>query len=174
LDSQTSWELFYKWLKSPEGRNLEFKEAKNSFSHEKELPDYCAALANEGGGKLILGVSDKRDICGTKAFLDNSNRLSHDLLQKLDIRVDVEELTVENKRVLIFHVPSRSVGLPVRSTGKYTYPMRAGESLVEMDSETLKKIFSETESDFSANIVKDLKIIDLDETAILNFRSRWA
>jgi hypothetical protein len=44
-----------------EERNLEFKTAEHSFSESRDLPDYCAALANEGGGKPkeILGVSYK-------------------------------------------------------------------------------------------------------------------
>ena len=35
------------FLKKPENYNLEFKEAKNSFSHS-EIYKYCSALANEG------------------------------------------------------------------------------------------------------------------------------
>jgi|GEM_PF-4857805 len=35
------------------------KEAKQNYQFEK-LVDYCVALANEGGGKIILGVTDKR------------------------------------------------------------------------------------------------------------------
>ncbi len=48
---------------------VEFKEAKERFSFD-ELTDYCVALANEGGGKVILGVTDKRPrkVVGTKAF----------------------------------------------------------------------------------------------------------
>ena len=52
--------------------------------------------------------------------------------------------------------------------------MRAGESLVEMDTMTLKKIFNETDPDFSARIVDGLGLSDLDETALANFRNLWA
>lgn len=50
ISNQTTDEQFEKWLEKPEGLNLEFKKAENSFSKTKDLPDYCAALANEGGG----------------------------------------------------------------------------------------------------------------------------
>ena len=52
-----------------EGEHVEFKEAKNNFHFEK-LVDYCVALANEGGGRIILGVTDKppRKVVGTHAF----------------------------------------------------------------------------------------------------------
>ena len=41
-----------------ETQNLEFKQAKNQYDNEK-LYKYCVAIANEGGGLLILGVKDK-------------------------------------------------------------------------------------------------------------------
>jgi ATP-dependent DNA helicase RecG len=60
------------WLKSPsEHQRLEFKEAKNQFDNTK-LYKYCVALANEGGGILLLGVNNKppRKVVGTQAFRD--------------------------------------------------------------------------------------------------------
>ncbi|MEX2043861.1 MAG: ATP-binding protein, partial [Opitutus sp.] len=54
----TTIEELERWMKaSREGENLEFKEAKNQYDLTKVLR-YCVALANEGGGKLVLGVSD--------------------------------------------------------------------------------------------------------------------
>lgn len=52
-----------------ENQRLEFKEEKVQFDNKK-LYKYCVAIANEGGGKLILGVSDQlpRKVIGTKAF----------------------------------------------------------------------------------------------------------
>ncbi|HKZ45832.1 MAG TPA: ATP-binding protein, partial [Thermodesulfobacteriota bacterium] len=98
----TTIEEFNKWLQRPEGLSLEFKTSENSFSATKDLPDYSAALSNEGGGKLILGVNPNRIIIGTRAYKDTHNKLSHDLLQKLKIRIDVEELHHPEGRVLIF------------------------------------------------------------------------
>jgi len=170
----TSVEEFDRWLKHSEDMGLEFKAARSQFSRDKDLPDYCAALANEGGGRLILGVNNDKRIVGTKAFEGTYNTLSHDLLSKIKIRVDVEELIHPKGRVLIFHVPSRPVGQAILSRGKYHYPMRAGESLVEMDQMTLKKILNEADLDFSAHILEGLSLDDLDEEAIANFRKRWA
>ena len=66
-----------------ENERIEFKEAKLDFSFDK-LAKYCAALSNEGGGKIILGVSDKKPrlIVGTQAFID-LNRCKLSLIQKL-------------------------------------------------------------------------------------------
>lgn len=58
------------WRQMPsETQNLEFKEAKNHFNWDK-LAGYCVALANEGGGHLLLGVADKlpRPVVGTSVF----------------------------------------------------------------------------------------------------------
>ncbi len=47
------------WRSAPtETQVLEFKEAKNAYDREK-LCEYSVAIANEGGGHLILGVADK-------------------------------------------------------------------------------------------------------------------
>lgn len=59
-----------KWLTAPsENEHLEFKEARNRYDFEK-LVSYCAALANEGGEHMILGVTDRlpRQVVGTAAF----------------------------------------------------------------------------------------------------------
>ena len=47
------------WLNiTTENQNLEFKEAKTQYDTEK-LYKYCVAIANEGGGFLVMGVTDK-------------------------------------------------------------------------------------------------------------------
>jgi len=46
-------------LNAPEGEHYEFKEAKNKMDFQEALK-YCCALANCGGGKLILGIADNR------------------------------------------------------------------------------------------------------------------
>lgn len=171
----TSVQELEAWLRHPEGLKLECKRAQISFSRDKDLPDYCAALANEGGGKLILGVEDKaHQIVGTRAFKGTYQALPHYLLQNLGIRVDVEEIQHPMGRVLIFHIPSRPFGQRIRSNGRYHYPMRVGESIVEMDEATTRSILSEVEPDFSAEIVPGLAIGDLDGQAIDLLKKRWA
>ena len=51
---KTTIEQLNSFIRSAEGENLEFKQAKMQFDSEK-LTRYCVALANEGVGKLILG-----------------------------------------------------------------------------------------------------------------------
>lgn len=139
---KTPIDLFNQWLAGPrEGENLEFKEAKNQFDQTK-LFQYCVAIANEGGGKLILGVTNSlpRQVVGTKAF-PNPDKLKIQILQKLNFRVEPEELSHPNGRVLIFHIPDRPRGTAYHLDGAYL--MRSGESLVPMSEDRLRRIFDE-------------------------------
>jgi ATP-dependent DNA helicase RecG len=134
---------------------------------------YCAALANEGGGAIVLGIGNTRPrvVVGSQAFSDLP-RTTHDLLQKLHLRIQVDEATHDGKRVVAFVVPPRPVGVPIEVNG--TYWMRAGESLTAMTSDMLRRIFDEAAPDFSAELCRDARLEDLDPDAVLAFRRAWA
>ena len=159
------------WLVAKEDEHLEFKEAKESFDFEK-LVKYCVALANEGGGCMILGVTDKkpRKIVGTRAFL-NLERTKAGLIERLHLRVSVEEIHDPLGRVLTFEVPSRPIGMAVQYKGAYW--MRGGEDLVPMTPDLLKRIFDEGGPDFSAEICRQAGFSDLSGKAIERFRAAW-
>ncbi|HUY88360.1 MAG TPA: ATP-binding protein [Pirellulales bacterium] len=159
------------WLKAKEGQHLEFKEAKNNFHFEK-LVKYCAALANEGGGSIVLGVTDRRPrkVVGSQAFAD-LERTKARLIEKLHLRVEGEEILHPDGRVVVFTAPSRPVGMPIAVEGAYW--MRAGEDLAPMTPDMLRRIFDEAAPDFSAEICPKATLADLDPMAIEDFRRRW-
>ncbi len=161
----------YVWMKSRENARLEFKEAKNTFDITK-LTQYCCAFANEGGGRIILGVTDQipRQIFGSQAF-PNLEKIKSLLISKLSLRIEIEEVFVEARRVIIFTIPSRPIGVPIQCEGGYW--MRRGEELVRMTADMLKRIFDEGVPDFSAQICPDAKFEDLDPAAISAFRDAW-
>jgi len=139
-----------KWLNAPaETERLEFKEAKQQFDTTKLLR-YCVALANEGGGYLVLGVTDKppRRVVGSQAFPSPTalNEIKARIVDKLRFRVDATELQHPDGRVLVFEVPTRPVGQPLAFDGAYL--MRAGEDLVPMTPDVLKSIFAEDQQDW--------------------------
>ena len=103
---------------------------------------YCVALANEKGGHLILGVTDKppRKVVGTNAF-PNIGEIKTKIYDRLHFRVNVYELMHQDGRVLVFDIPSRPIGQAQEIDG--TYLMRAGESLVPMTADQLRRIFAE-------------------------------
>jgi ATP-dependent DNA helicase RecG len=167
----TSLEQLQQWLEAREGAHLEFKEAKRHFDFE-ELVKYCAALANEGGGKMVLGVTDQlpRRVVGSNAF-QNLERTTQGLIERLHLRIETEKINHPDGTPVIFHVPSRPTGMPIQYKGAYW--MRAGESLAPMTPDLLKRIFAESGPDFSAERCSTAIMEDLMPSAIEDFRSRW-
>jgi ATP-dependent DNA helicase RecG len=160
------------WLTAKEDEHLEFKEAKNNFHFEK-LVKYCAALSNEGGGTIVLGVTDScpHRVVGSGAFAD-IERTKAGLIEKLRLRIEAVEITHPDGRVLIFTAPARPIGVPIPVEGAYW--MRAGEELAPMTPDMLRRIFDESGPDFTAEICRDATLADLDPLAIGEFRQRWA
>lgn len=159
------------WMVADEDEHLEFKEAKNRFDFE-ELVRYCAALANEGGGKIILGITDTkpRKVVGTRAFGD-LERTKAGLIERLHLRIDVDAVRHPDGRVLVFTAPPRPIGMPIQYRGAYW--MRGGEDLIPMTPDVLKRIFAEAEPDFSAEVCLKASIEDLDANAIQRLREMW-
>jgi ATP-dependent DNA helicase RecG len=159
------------WMESREDEHLEFKEAKNHFDFE-ELVKYCVALANEQGGRIIFGITDKfpRTIVGTKAF-DNLENTKSGITERLHLRIDADSVDHPDGRVVIFHVPARPLGIPIAYKGSYW--MRSGGSLVPMTPDLIKRIFDEATPDFSAEVCKEASLSDLNAASIEEFRARW-
>jgi ATP-dependent DNA helicase RecG len=135
------------WRAAPtETQTLEFKEAKNQYDSSK-LFGYCVAIANEGGGHLILGVKNKppREVVGTSAF-PNPIAIAERIFQALGFRVDIDEVKHPAGRVLVFSIPPRLKGTAYHLEGKYL--MRSGESLCPMSEDQLRKIFGEGKPDW--------------------------
>lgn len=135
-----------------ENAKLEFKAATKEFDFKK-LCKYCVALANEGGGNLLLGIRDRppRKVIGTMSYR-NPAKAETDLFQKLNFRVDIESVSHPGGRVVIFHIPSRPSGTAYAFEGAYW--MRSGESLVPMSEDRLRKIFSESQPDWLSHAAK--------------------
>ncbi len=126
-------------LQSSENEHIEYKEASKQYDLKK-LMKYCVAFANEGGGRLVLGVNDQRQIIGTMAF-QNIGNLKSKILDQLNIRVDIVELEDDDKRVLVLDIPARPRGTALHFNGAYF--MRSGEDLVPMSADQLQRIFAE-------------------------------
>lgn len=167
----TGFEQLRGWMELVENEHLEFKEAKTSFEFE-DLVKYCAALANEGGGRSILGATDKkpRKIVGSQAF-SNLDRTKSGIVERLHLRVGADALALPEGRVVVFDIPSRPIGYPIPYKGAYW--MRAGDSLVPMTPDLLKRIFGETGPNFSAEICPKATLFDLDPAAIERLRTLW-
>ncbi len=108
---------------------------------------YCVAIANEGGGFLILGIADKlpRKVVGTQACSDLTGQ-AQKLFETLGFRVDVEEVKHPDGRVVVLEIPSRPRGTAYHLDGAYL--MRSGEALVPMSEDQLRRVFAEGKLDW--------------------------
>lgn len=158
-------------LTEPEGERLEFKTASSSFHFEK-LVDYCVALANEGGGKIVLGVTDRRprQVIGTAAFAE-PGRTEAGLYERLSHRVRIEEVQREGKRILVAHVPGRLPGTAWEHNGRYL--RRAGDDVVSIPPSELRAMFAEAGPDYTAE-PSEAAMTDLSTEALLEYRRRWS
>jgi len=158
-----------------EDEHTERKLGSSRFDKEKIL-QYVAAIANETGGYLTLGVDDKGIARGTFAFRDKVPELKHYIYScpslSRRMRVEIDEIEIDGRRILFFQIPSRPRGEAIAYKGAYL--MRSGESLVAMDFETLSRISSENMPDYSAQIVAGISLESLDPTAIQKARELWA
>ncbi|MBQ9713398.1 MAG: putative DNA binding domain-containing protein [Bacteroidales bacterium] len=162
--------------------HVEFKDARHNYpfagGERRELKDrrhcvlgYVVALANEKGGRLILGMADEfpHVVVGSDFAKGEVGNLVDEIYDRLHIRVHAEELYQDGLRVLVLNVPSRPVGKALRFEGVPL--MRLGESLREMDDAEYFSIISEQDPDFSARKCDNLNFDDLDEEAVNRLRN---
>jgi ATP-dependent DNA helicase RecG len=150
----TTIEQIEQWMATPhEYENLEFKEAGRQYDNTK-LFKYCVALANEGGGKFILGVSDAfpRKVCGSSAFREPAG-MQTKILDTLGFRVSIEEVNHPDGRIVIFHIPPRPHGTAYHYEGAYF--MRSNSSLVPMTEDRLRQIFDEGKPNWLMRLARE-------------------
>ena len=157
------------WLHEGESERLEFKEARAQFDAD-ELTRYCVALANEHGGRILLGVNDNRQVVGSSAFLNIAN-LKRDQSQRVRLNIEADEIEHPDGRVVVVTVPPRPIGMPIQYKGAYW--MRRDKSIVAMPPEVLRAIFDEAHPDHSAQLCKNATLDDLNADAIDRFRAMW-
>ena len=171
--------------------HVEFKKAERDFNFSggkhtdpKDrrhcILGYVAALANERGGRLVLGMMDHKphEVVGTSFAQGKIGEMEDEIYKRMQIRVPITEEyepsidAPARKRVMILNVPSRPIGKTLKFEGVPL--MRTGESLREMDDAELFKILSEQEPDYSAKICEGLTIDDLDPDAIKVMKQKYA
>ena len=154
----------------------EYKNLKSSFcgDERKDVISYVSAIANMEGGYLVVGVHDKTlEIVGTdtynydrqKAILRLTERCANLSSEGLDVDEYITDDT--QKTVWVIHIPKHLPKRPVYAHDKAW--QRIEDSLVELTPERMNAILDEplvTDTDWSAVIVPNATINDLDELAI--------
>lgn len=168
-------------LASPESELVEFKEAKQNFSL-KDFGKYFSALSNEARlrgamcGWLVFGVSNKREIVGTAFRKDGGlQNLKRELAGHTNDRLtflDIFEITVKGKRVILFQIPPATPGYP--TTWNDAPWAREDDSCVPLPLNKCDIIRSMKGRDWSREIVADASLADLSEEAIAYAKTLFA
>lgn len=129
-------------MSSDEDERLEFKRTVLS---TKEISEYVVAIGNEGGGWLIMGVTDRkpRTIANIpEKPRDEILKIQTAVLDSAGVKIFLHPVNTSEGWVLAAEIPSRLPGkVFFTKTGKYL--MRAGESLRAMTNEEIARIFAE-------------------------------
>jgi ATP-dependent DNA helicase RecG len=161
----------------------EFKSLKSAVSGRagEDIISYISAIANMQGGHLVVGVQDQTlNIIGIQEFAgyniqEIKFRIVGNCTNLNDDAFWVEELRSSdtNKIVWVFHIPKHQFRLPVYAHRKAW--QRIGDNLLEMTSARLSAIINELNphEDWSAGIVPDANIDDLDPKAISLAREKF-
>ena len=98
METKPADEVFLDTLLSQnETSGIEFRAATNSYSVDKAI-SYGAAIANEGGGYFVLGVSDSmpRGVLSTSAVV-KFVKLGHRNYEKLGIKLPIRAISYKGR-----------------------------------------------------------------------------
>lgn len=168
----------------------EFKNLKNSFCGDEkdDVISYVSAIANMEGGHMLIGVKDRTlEIVGTDLSRltfngqpANTQSATFKLIEHCTYLpsegLSIEEFITEDthKIVWIIHIPKHLPRRPVLAHKKAW--QRIEDSLVELTQERMSVILEEpiyTAKDWSAEIVPNATVDDLDEVAIAKARKMF-
>jgi len=170
-----------------ENEIVEFKEAKTGYDFTK-LGKYFSALSNEANLKgkpyawLVFGVENKKhSIVGShfRPQRKDLDSLKSEIANKTTNRItfiEIYELNESKGRVVMFQIPAAPKGFPIAFDGHYYG--RDDEELSPLNLEEIERIRAQaTTEDWSAAIVPDASLEDLDEEAIAlarkNFKNKF-
>lgn len=167
---------------------VEFKKG-NRNSSADEIGRYVSALSNEANLRgvpsawLVFGVNNKtRSACGCDypcdlTSLNRPGGIKSQVVDGTNLGIGFVGVHVlphgESSNVVFFEIPAAPQGMPVSWKGHFY--ARAGESLVALGLDKLDRIRTQGQVvDWTAKLVTDATVDDLDSEAISFARKRYA
>lgn len=152
---------------------VELKEANNGYSFKK-IGKYFSALGNEANLRgredawLVFGVTDDGEFVGTDYRKDGGlQSMKKEIVGGTNDRrtfMEIYETEVKGVRVIAFQIPPASRGIP--STWFGAAYAREDDGLCPLPMDKLDRIRAQSGVDWSADVVRDATIDDLDPEAI--------
>ena len=123
-------------ISKEESENLEFK---SSLSESKEIIQTISAFANTKGGKIIVGVSNLKNILGINIGKDTVERLGNQISQNTDPKIypSVTTEKIKDKFLIIIKIKESSDHLALAFGRPYK---RVGKSTVRISKDEYEKI----------------------------------
>lgn len=163
-----------------ESECVEFKDANDNFP-TSDIGKYFSALSNEANLRgqsaawLVFGVDDAtRRVIGTdyRREKERLHSLKHQIAQGTDPSTsfrEIHELNTPSGRVVLFEIPAAPRGLPIAwQTHLYA---RDGSTLTGLSITKQDEIRAQgLADDWSAIVVKDATLADLDPEALVKAR----
>ena len=182
-DNSTYRQLFHSLIQHKESEVVEFKKAESNFDFD-DLGKYFSALSNEANLRglpfawLVFGYDEKKhEIIGT-SYKDGEgalNKVKQDLTNNMSDGQTFREIIpveVDGKRILMFKIPASPRNIVMKWKG-IAYG-RDGESLKPLNQSKQDEIRNQTPyRDWSAEIVPNASLNDLDEVAIAKARKMF-
>lgn len=167
-----------------ENEVVEFKKAERNFD-DRDLGQYFSALSNEANLRrkhcawLVFGVeNDTHEVVGSqyknsRPALDAMKKKIADQTTGRHTFVEIHDLHYKNgKRVVMFEIPPAPQGIPIAYQDHYYG--RDGESLQGLSLDKIERIRNQAKlKDWSAEIIEDASLEDLDPTAIVKARELY-
>ncbi len=168
-----------------ENETIEFKEVGDNYS-TSDIGKYFSALSNEANLRglekawLVFGVNNQSRAITNTDFRNDPERLQATKKQisdgtepSISFRNIHELHTPEGGRVILFEIPAAPRGMPIAWNGHYY--ARSGESLTALGLDKVDEIRQQTLStDWSAQIVPNATVADLDDEAVRKARASFA
>ena len=170
-------------IKRWESEVVEFKSQIGK-SSDKGFGQYFSALSNEANLRdedrawLVLGVDDTtRAIVGTDALkTDEEKKMLKNRVQNqtgISSFREIHDLPTPDGRAVLLEIPAAARGIPVGCNGIYWG--RTGERLLHLSRDKIDEIRHQTiNADWSAQIIENATIDDLDEEALEMAKDRFA
>lgn len=174
-------QLLSRLISDWENEVIEFKLAENG-KFTEVVGKYVSALSNEanlrraGFAWLVYGVDNKtRKVVGTttQAGQGLKREIAQCSTSQHTIREIYEVQAANGKRALLFQIPAAPRGIPIAWKGHWYG--RNGESLCPLELSKLEDIRKQhVDEDWSAGVIPDAGIEDLDPDAIAKAREQFA
>lgn len=154
-------------IKQGENDQVEFKQAFN-----RQTIETVVAFANTKGGKIFIGVSDKKEIIGISISDESIQNWQNEIKSKIEpsILPDIETFLIENKNVVLISVSEYPVK-PISMQGRFLIRKNNSNHLLsaaEIKDEYLKSI----QTSWDSYPYADAKFSDLEEQKIQRFIER--